>query len=242
VEITSIEPIEFSVRLKWWGSEARDFDLFASGPIDWQIYFKPSYAETNITAIRLEPGKTEYPETIKVIAQPVFRTLPEPGEYTITMEASSGEIKDTIELKAIITARYALELAPTLERYNTSATAGKDNYFSVDILNYSTAAIDNISFSSYKPDEWTVDFSPAGISSLAAGDFQTIDVNIKPPPKTIAGDYSITLRASGEQATADSIKIRVTVETPTIWGWVGVAIIVVVIVGLAFVIMRFSRR
>ena len=236
------ETVEFSVRLKWWGSEDRVFDLSAAGPKDWVIYFKPSYADTMITAISLEPGKTEYPETIKVIVAPRFQRVPEPGEYKITVEASSGDLKDTVELTAIITAWYDIDLVPTLERYNTSATAGKDNYFSVDILNNGTAAVDSIAFSSYKPDGWTIDFSPAEIRSLAAGYSQTIEVNIKPPPKTIAGDYSITLRVSGEQTTAKTLKIRVTVETPTIWGWVGVAIIVLVIAGLAFIIMRFSRR
>lgn len=236
------ETVEFSVRLKWWGSEDRVFDLSATGPKDWLVYFKPSYADTMITAISLEPGKTEYPETIKVIVVPRFQRMPEPGEYKITVEASSGDLKDTVELKAIISAWYDIDLVPTSERYNTEATAGKDNYFEVDILNNGTATVDSIAFSSYKPDGWTIDFSPAEIRSLAAGYSQTIDVNIKPPPKTIAGDYYITLRASGEQATADSTRIRVTVETPTIWGWVGVAIIVLVIAGLAFIIMRFSRR
>jgi len=241
MEITGAT-VEFSVRLKWWGSEDRVFDLSVTGPKDWQIYFKPSYQDTMITAINLEPGKTEYPETIKVIVVPRFQRMPEPGEYKITVEASSGDLKDTVELTAIITAWYDLDLVPTLERYNTSATAGKDNYFSIDVLNYGTATLENISFDSYKPDEWTIDYSPVGIASLAAGDFQTIDVNIKPPPKAVAGDYSITLRASGEQISAKTLKIRVTVKTPAIWGWVGVVIIVLVIAGLAFVVMRFSRR
>ena len=241
MEITG-QTVEFSVRLKWWGSETRVFDLLVTGPKDWQIHFKPSYEDTRITAISLEPGKTEYPETIKVVAVPIFFEMPEPGERKITVEASSGEVKDTIELTAIIPVMYDFDLIPTLERYNTSATAGKDNYFSIDVWNYGTATLDSITFDSYKPDEWTINYSPAGISSLAAGDFQTIDVNIKPPPKAVAGDYSITLRASGEQVSARTLKIRVTVDRPSIWGWTGVGIIVLVIAGLAFVVMRFSRR
>jgi len=242
VEITSGVSVEFSVRLRWLGSEDRAFDLFTTAPKGWTVYCKPSYEETRITAIRLEPGKTEYPETIKLVATPPFYELPEPGEYVITLEASSGDIKDTTELTAIMPAKYDLDLVPSLERYSTSAKAGDDNYFSVEIQNWSTETVDSIAFSSYKPEGWTIDFSPNRVDSLASGDFQTIDVNIKPPPKTISGDYSITLRASGEQVSAENIKIRVTVETPSLWGWIGVIIIVLVIVGLAFVIMRFSRR
>ena len=77
---------------------------------------------------------------------------------------------------------------------------------------------------------------------MEAIDEQSIDVNIKPPPKAVAGDYMISLRASGKQTSAGEISIRVTVETPTIWGWVGVVIILIVVIGLVVIFMRFSRR
>ena len=52
----------------------------------------------------------------------------------------------------------------------------------------------------------------------------------------------VYVRASGKQAVADEMGIRVTVETPTIWGWVGVAIILIVVIGVIVIFMRFSRR
>ena len=134
-----------------------------------------------------------------------------------------------------------MDIVTETERLNTTATAGKDNFFSIEVLNLGTDAIENINFSSTKPSGWTIEFSPDKIDSLSALKSQTVDVNIQPPTETIAGDYMITLRASGEQAS-ESIEVRVTVETPTIWGWVGVGIIVLVIAGLAYIFMRFSRR
>ena len=86
------------------------------------------------------------------------------------------------------------------------------------------------------------EFTPDKIDLLNALDEQLVDVNIKPPADTIAGDYDIRVRASGTQSSADEVKIRVTVETSTIWGWVGVAIILVVVAGLIVIFMRFSRR
>ena len=80
------------------------------------------------------------------------------------------------------------------------------------------------------------------MDSVEALGSQTVEINIKPPPDTIAGDYLISLRASGVQANSQKIDIRVTVETPTVWGWVGVAIIAIVVVGLVVIFMRFSRR
>ena len=118
----------------------------------------------------------------------------------------------------------------------------KDNFFSAELKNKGSATIDDITFSSDKPEGWTIEFTPEEVSSLAAGKTKTIDINIKPDAKAIAGDYSVSFKATSEEATAQNLEIRVTVETPTIWGWTGVGIIVVVIAGLAFVIMRFSRR
>jgi len=241
LEGTSGTSFEFEVELNYQGSEARVFDLVATGPKNWTVYITPSYPKDKmIRDIRLEPGKT-YGEKINVYAAPPFWLMPDPGEYEITLEATSGEIEGTIELTAVVTAKYDLSLTPTEERYNTSATAGKDNYFSVVAANEGSATIDNISFSSDKPRGWTIEFSPDKVDSLIAGNFQTIEVNIKPPPKTIAGDYEITLIANGKQAM-DNMDIRVSVETTPVGQWVGVGIIVLVIAGLTIIFMRFSRR
>lgn len=242
MEAVAGSAFEFEVEFKYQGIEARVFDLVAQGPKDWAAYMTQTYAkDKRISAIRLEPTTT-YGTKITVMAASPFWLMPEPGDYKITVEASSEEIKGSIELTTVITARYTLDLVPATERYNTSATAGKDNYFSIVVQNQGTAAIENITFSASKPSGWTIEFSPDEVDSLDAVDYQTIDVNIKPPSKTIAGDYEITLRASGKQASAEGLDIRVTVETPPVGQWVGVGIIVLVIAGLIVIFMRFSRR
>jgi uncharacterized membrane protein len=202
----------------------------------------PYEKDKHITAIDLKPMGVTYGDKTRVVATAPFWPLPEPGEYKIIVEAVSGELRDSIELTAVITARYNLLLAPAGERYDTKAKAGRDNSFSIEAGNLGTAPIDKINLSANKPEGWTVEFTPDKVDSLNALDTQTVDLNIKPPPETIAGDYVITVRASGVQATSRELNIRVTVETPTIWGWVGVAIIVVVIVGLVVIFLRFSRR
>jgi len=240
LEGTSGTSFEFEVQLSYQGAEARVFALVATGPKDWVVYITPSYPkDKKIMDIRLEP--MAYGEKINVVAAPPFWLMSEPGEYQITLEATSGEIKGSIRLTAVVTARYEMSLTTPDERLNTTATAGKDNYFSVVVANEGSAAIDNITFSSDKPSGWTIEFTPTKIDSLDTSGSQTVEVNIKPPPKTIAGDYEITITANGKQTKGD-IKIRVTVETPTVWGWVGVIIILLVIAGVGFVFVRFSRR
>ena len=232
----------FEVEFMYVGEEDRAFELRTIAPKGWEAYMTPPYEkDKKISAIRLKPAFSLGDKTRLVVSAP-FWPLPEPGDYKITLEASSGELKATAELTAVITARYSLIIVPTTERYNTEAKSGKDNYFAIEVGNLGTAPIDNIKFSSTKPEGWTIEFFPEKIELLEAFDSQTMDVNIRPPADTIAGDYQITLRASGTQASTGEMTIRVTVESPTIWGWVGVGIIMLVIAGMVVIFMRFSRR
>jgi len=234
---------EFETGFKYTGTEPRVFDLQATVPKGWDVFITPQYEkEKKVSAIRLQQSFS-YGDKVRIVASAPFWPLPEPGEYKVTLEAASGELKATTEFIAVITARYNLVVVPALEgRYNTKAKAGRDNYFSIKAGNLGTAAINDIKFSSTKSEGWTIEFTPDKIESLEAFDEQTVDINIKPPPETISGDYIITLRGSGNQATAEKIDIRVTVETSTIWGWVGVGIILIVVAGLVVIFMRFSRR
>ena len=230
----------FEVDIPYWGSTARQFDLSASGPQGWSVFVQPSFGSLQIRSIMLEPNR-EFFDWVKVTASPPTFILPEPGEYKITLEVSSGNIRDSIDLTAVVAATYSLNLISATELLNTTATVGKDNFFSIVIENRGSGTIENIKFSSSKPRKWAIEFYPEKIDELLLGTFQTIEVNIKPAPKAIAGDYQVTLIADAKQ-TLENIDIRVTVETPTVWGWVGIVIILVVIAGVTFVFMRFSRR
>ena len=125
---------------------------------------------------------------------------------------------------------------------NTQATAGKDNNFSFNMVNSGSASLDNLNLTADKPQGWTVTFKPDKVDSISAGQTQQEQAIITPPEgKTIAGDYIITFKASNDKVN-QSMQVRVTVLTPSIWGWVGIIIIVVVIGGLAVLFMRLGRR
>ena len=109
---------------------------------------------------------------------------------------------------------YSLTIAPSLGRYNTEARAGTGKHFPVDVENLGTASVDNITFSSDQPWGWAVVFSPEKVDLLGALGRETIDVTIASPSVTEVGDYMVTLRASGAQASAEEIDIRVTVSAP----------------------------
>ncbi|MBI2832303.1 MAG: hypothetical protein HYX79_08615 [Chloroflexi bacterium] len=247
VEVTSGEKAVFQLELKYVGElngDPKIFDLKVNGPKDWQFYITPQYpTDKKISSIQLSPGFS-VGEQIQVNATPAYFLRPQPGDYKITLEASSqdGKITAKAELVTKITATYNLFVIPAGEKYNTTATAGKENVFSIKVVNGGSAPIRQLSFSADKPEEWLVTFEPQKLDSIASADTQTVDVKITPPARTIAGDYLITLKTSGTEASAEKLELRVTVETPTIWGWVGIAIVVVVIVGLVLTFRQLSRR
>jgi uncharacterized membrane protein len=242
IEAIATGSFVFNVQVEYKGQKDRVFDLNVTAPAGWDAYVSPQYDSTRISSVSLESSYTSTSKNLKVTANPPAWPLPDPGEYKITFQAENEDVVGEIDLYAKIIAKYVLTAAPANQIYNTKATAGRDNIFSIIVTNTGSADIDNIAFSSDKPDGWEITFKPDKIDALKIVDPKSIDVDIKPPPKTVAGDYMITLRISGKQATANNMDVRVTVETPTIWGWLGVGIIVVVVIGLAVIFMRFGRR
>ncbi len=245
VEVVSGASVSFQVTLIYANTgdnTAKEFDLIPVLPNNWTGYVS-STAGTRIASINLDPTQS-YGTMVTVNASPSPYLPPDPGDYKITLQAVSNDIKGSIGLTAVVTAEYTLSLVPsgTTPIYSTTATAGREKVYSVTLQNSGSAAIDNINLASSAPQDWVITFPNKTVDTLAAGAQQTIDVKIKPADKAIAGDYQITLTASGKQASAQSLEIRVTVVTPSVWGIVGVVIIVLVIAALAFVFMRFSRR
>jgi len=256
VEVRAIHPtveaiagsdFVFEVEFKYVGAsmlgEPKSFDLITKAPQGWEVYFTPQFEkDKHISAIDLKPGSITFSDKTRMVATAPFWPLPEPGSYKITLDVVSGDLKGTVEVTAVITASYNLILAPAGQRYDTKAKAGRNNYFSIQVGNLGTAPIDKITFSPDSPEGWSIKFSPEQVDVLEPFATQNVEMDITPPPETIAGDYMISVRASGVQKTSQKIDIRVTVETPTIWGWIGVVIIAIVIMGLVVIFMRFSRR
>jgi uncharacterized membrane protein len=234
---------EFNVQFSYIGLEPNVFDVKFTSPKGWDVYMTPRYEkEKKISSVTLTPSLTGKEEFIVTATAPGW-PLPEPGDYKIVIDATSDTVSGSTEVTAIITAYYYMKMVPTNERYDTPAKSGEDNIFSISIGNLSTDFVEDIKFSSSNPEGWSVTFNPDKIEVMEAFSEQTVEITIKPPAKTVAGDYMISIRAAGKQASADDkMDIRVTVETPSIWGWVGVAIIVIVIIGLILIFMRFSRR
>jgi uncharacterized membrane protein len=233
----------YSVSIAYNGSDRKTFDLSLTTPQGWTTNLTDTSGK-QIPSVPLGPAPSYGPDStsVSISLVPDYKNLPLPGTYSTTFTASSGSITESIELKAIVKAKYSLTLTSSSGRLSTSATAGKDNHYYIELMNNSSEALKNITFSSTVPSDWVVTFVPDSIASLEAGVTQQVDAIFKMPGnKTIAGDYYATLRAMNSQVS-ESIEIRVTALTPSIWGWVGIIIVVLVIAGLAVLFMKLGRR
>jgi uncharacterized membrane protein len=243
LDIVATGTLQFNLSLNYMGTIQRAFDLKASAPSGWDVYIQPQYeAGKRISSITIDSSYSGTTKQITLVATTPTSPAPDAGDYKILVQATSGNVTGAIQLVARINAKYGLYVVPVNQLYNTNAQAGKNNIFSIQLSNTGSATLNNIAFTSSHPDGWEIKFTPDKIDTLKNSDTKTVDVNIKPPPKAVSGDYMISLQISGKEATADKMDIRVTVNTPTIWGWVGVIIIIAVVAGLFLIIMRFGRR
>ena len=227
------------------GNEDLNFDLTLTGPKDWLFYAAQDRynKDKRISAIRI--NRFSIKESIVVIAVAPYWLYPEPGDYSIQLEASSGDLKGSIELTAKITARYDFIATTELAggRLNIKAKTGEESYLPISVTNIGTATLDNVTLSSSKPEGWSVTFTPEKIENLSPGASQEVEVSIKPPKKTISGDYMVNLQFSGEPSShTPDLGIRVTVETSTKWGFVAIGIIIAIAAALILVFKRLGRR
>jgi len=226
------------------------FDLKVTGPSGWLTYIAESTykLDSQISAIFLEPYSVKTP--IVVVAVAPFWLYPEPGDYPLELRVSSGDLQETVNLTATITARYGLTAETTSGLLNTKTTAGKATVVGVNVTNSGTAGLDKVTLSATTPtaianEQWQVTFEPKTIENLAPGDSIEVQASIVPPSKTVAGDYMVTLNFKGEPALSSappSLAMRVSVATRTAWGVIGALIVVVVIGGLVWAFRTFGRR
>jgi len=218
------------------------FDATPPSP-DWTAEVWAGYYAENKQVASITMGRFTSKENVTVKLIPKSGYMPEPGEYIVTLEASSEElgIRETIDLTAVITGIYDFSMLTATGRLNMQARAGQDNHLKLLLVNAGSEPIENITFTSDERGGWSITFEPDEIDILEPGGRREVDAVITPTQKTIAGDYAITLGATNEHVS-DSVGIRVTVVTPTIWGGAGIGIAASVIVGLAILFRRLGRR
>jgi uncharacterized membrane protein len=227
---------EFSLEVTNKGDIERTFNLAAVGPEKWEINFKPAYEQKQISSIRVKEGQSQ---TVAVEVTPTQNAAS--GEYPILVRISSGESKAEVKLTVNLTGTYRLDAGTPNGVLSLEAMAGKPVTFSLFVKNNGSAINRNISFSSFKPENWETKFKPEKVEALAPGEMKQIEVTITPGAQSLVGDYSVGIMTTGEKSDK-TVEMRVTVKASSAWGWIGIGLILLVIVGLSILFVRMGRR
>lgn len=227
---------EFSIEVKSDLDEDMVFDLAAEAPKDWDVNFKPGYESTYITSLQIKANQSK---NVKMEVKPPYNA--QAGEYPFTMRVTAGNATAEIDLQVVLTGTYKLEAGTPDGLLSLNASPGKTANMSVYIKNTGSAPNQNISFMTFKPENWKVEFVPEKIDMLEPGDLKQVEVKITPADKALVGDYSVGVQVEGEKSSK-TLEFRTTVKASAAWGWIGIAIIVVVVGGLTALFRKLGRR
>jgi uncharacterized repeat protein (TIGR01451 family) len=232
----SSQNFKFNLTLKNDTAEDLTYSVNAQGPTGWTVEATLTGQSQAASAI-IKAGSTS---GVTVSAQPPAGAPA--GTYDIQVVAVAGERNINGALKVEVTGSYNLALSTADGRLNGHGAAGSASPLAVTVTNSGTAAITNVKLTASPPSGWDITFEQDTIASLEPGVPVTVNAQVKPSADAIAGDYNITITATGDQSTRDSMEIRYTVETSLLWGVIGAALIVAVAAGIWWVFQRFGRR
>lgn len=163
------------------------------------------------------------------------------GTYKVAVVATVGGQQYPVELSVEITGSYSMTLSTPTQVLSANGQAGNVTEQAFTITNTGTAPITNVVMSGSLPTNWKVEFEPATVDAVAAGQPVTVTAKITPSSDAIAGDYSLTFTARADE-TNDQAEIRFTVEASLVGALIGASLIVIFIGGLLWVFRRYGRR
>jgi uncharacterized membrane protein len=235
-ELRGSSDVDFKFNLTLGNDTPDDltFGVVASAPAGWTADAKVT-SQAQAASALVEAGSTT---SIEVTVQ-----APEdaPADvYPITVQATSGDKTAEAQLSVEVTGTYKLALTTPDGRLSANASAGAKTDLSLVLQNTGTADIPDVKVSATAPTGWTVEFEPDTVTVPAQGETQ-VTAHLTPSGSAIAGDYSITFRASSDLANANA-DMRITIETSLLWGAVGLALIALVLAGLWWTFRRYGRR
>jgi uncharacterized membrane protein len=234
------ERFEFKIELIYSGPEDKYFRLEEILPSGWTMAINPGPNKGNISYLKLSPDSMV---PLTVICRPTVKQEPGPYPFTINVasDVEGDDISASVELTALVKPAGIMELKTENEMYNVEVSPNKDNYYTLVLDNPGTASIEDIEVSTTgEPEGWLIEFNDT-IDIVQIGEKYKIETNIKPPARTIAGDYEIRFIVTSKEDT-DFIDVRTTVVTPIIWRILGIGIIALVIAGIAVIFERLGRR
>jgi uncharacterized membrane protein len=234
----SSQAFNFSLTLKNDTPSQASFTWNAQGPDGWTVAAKASSSAT-ATSVLVAAGASD---TLSVSVSPDQNAAA--GDFPIKVTVSGGGKTAEADMTVSITGSYSLTVSTANQVLSTTATAGTVTDFPIVVTNAGTAPVTAIKATATTPTGWTVTYDPASVDAIASGQTNNtanFTAHITPSKDAIAGDYVITMKVAGAEASG-SVDIRVRVDTPQFWGIIGIVVLVAVFVGLFWVFRTYGRR
>ncbi|GBD29618.1 hypothetical protein HRbin32_00710 [bacterium HR32] len=208
--------------------------LDAQAPRRFQVNF--SLLGQQVTSLPVQAGQSREVEVEVNLPQDTPA-----GTYPITVRAAGGGASASVRLVAEVTGRPELRVTAPEGRLSGRAYAGGTEPLRVLVRNEGSAPARNVSLSASPPSGWEVTFEPERIDEIPPRQEREVTARIRPSPRAVAGDYMVTITASGNEGSA-SADFRITVLTRTLWGIVGVILIAAALVVVGQAVSRYGRR
>jgi uncharacterized membrane protein len=208
--------------------------LDAQAPRRFQVNF--SLLGQQVTSLPVQAGQSRELEVEVNMPQDTPA-----GTYPITVRAAGGGASASVRLVAEVTGRPELRVTAPEGRLSGRAYAGATEPLRVLVRNEGSAPARNVSLSASPPSGWEVTFEPERIDEIPPRQEREVTARIRPSPRAVAGDYMVTITASGNEGSA-SADFRITVLTRTLWGIVGVILIAAALVVVGQAVSRYGRR
>lgn len=234
MEGNSKSNFSFNAKLSNQTAEQQLYALMANAPRGWNVVFRANGKQA--TSAQVEANKTD---NLSIDITPPANV--EAGTYKIPVRATTGSTSAELELEVVITGSYQMELTTPRGLLSTAITAGESKRIDLIVRNSGSALLKDIKLSASKPVDWEVNFEPASVELLKAGETTSLQAIVKASKKALPGDYVAKMDAKTPEANA-AVDFRITVKTPMIWGWLGVGIILLVLGIVFFLFRKYGRR
>ncbi len=226
----------FTLNIRNDTEEDLTYTATGQGPEGWSVEARPTGQTNAASAVAKAGGTAGISVTVNAPA-----TI-DPGEYPLQVIANVGTHQLTQDLSVEITGSYTLSVSTPTGVLTGSGNAGAGYEQQVLLTNTGTAPITNVKMAATLPSGWTVDWGDQEtVASVAPDQPVTVTALITPSGDAIAGDYVMTIRATGDQAR-DTEEIRFTVQTSIIGAVIGIVLILAAFGGLWWVFQRYGRR
>ena len=230
------DKFQFSLDVRNDTGQDAVFNFRAMAPPGWETSFKPAYESKQISSLQINANSSK---TVEMEVTPPYRA--EAGDYDFKVEVESPKARAEKSLQVVLTGTYGLKAGTPSGLLSLVTERGRKATVTLLVQNTGSAAQREVTFLSFKPENWKVEFKPEKLENLEAGALKEVEVALTPAEQALVGDYSVSVQVNGEKANQD-IELRVTIKAASAWGWIGVALIAGVIVVLAVTFRILGRR